>query len=213
MAINLKNPGLLKGVLSFLLAGGLLAAFFLTHLVSFSFPNQAEKVNTLKAEYEKKSTELARARAAIADLPRFEAEYHQMHQRWTMAAELLPADKQLPVLLRKMTLAGQQTGVQFMMFRPSTARSENYYTELPVEISVSGGYHQVGSFLAELANMRRIVTVSNVRLSTNTKGDVVKTTSAQFTASAYSLNTTQAAPKPPVKNGQKGEAGNAQKSS
>ncbi|MBI1797558.1 MAG: type 4a pilus biogenesis protein PilO, partial [Candidatus Eisenbacteria bacterium] len=52
--------------------------------------------------------------------------------------------------------------------------------------------HQVGSFLAELANMRRIVTVSNMHLSANSKGDGLATTSASITASAYSLNTSAA---------------------
>jgi len=51
----------------------------------------------------------------------------------------------------------------------------------------------VGSFLAELANMRRIVTVSNLKLTTNNKNDGTGTTVAEFTASAYSLNTAPAA--------------------
>ncbi|HYM81057.1 MAG TPA: type 4a pilus biogenesis protein PilO [Candidatus Limnocylindria bacterium] len=192
--VNLKNQAVLKIALCVLLAGGVLGVFFFSHLVPFSFPNQRDRELALKADYEKKATELARARASVADLPRFEAEYEQLHERWAMAAELLPADRQLAALLRKITLAGQQTGVQFLMFKPSPANSETYYTELPMEISIYGGYHQVGSFLAELANMRRIVTVSNVKLSTNTKGDALATTSAALTASAYSLNPNAASP-------------------
>src|SRR5215470_5199771 len=186
--VDLKNQALLKVILSVLLAGGVLGVFFFTHVVPFSYPNQSEKIAALKADYEKKSTELARARASVADLPRFEAEYEQLHERWTMAAELLPTDRQLAALLRKITLAGQQTGVEFVMFKPNPAHPESYYTELPVELSITGSYHQVGSFLAELANMQRIITVSNVRLTQNTKGDALATTSAALTASAYSLN-------------------------
>jgi type IV pilus assembly protein PilO len=80
------------------------------------------------------------------------------------------------------------------MFRPSPMRSETYYTEMPVQISVQGGYHQIGSFLAELANLRRIVTVSSVHMKSSGKDDPLVTTSAEFTASAYSLNTTAAPP-------------------
>ena len=75
------------------------------------------------------------------------------------------------------------------MFKPAPMKSETYYTTMPIDITVYGGYHQVGSFLAELANMRRIVTVSNMRLTTNSKGDGLATTSASMTASAYSLVT------------------------
>jgi len=185
--LDLKNQAVLKVILSVVLAVFVLAVFFFTHFLPFGYPNGRDRLSALKAEYEKKSTELARARAAVADLPRFEAEYELLHQRWAMAAELLPTERQLAVLLRKISLAGQQTGVTFVMFKPAPARAETYYTTMPIDIMVFGGYHQVGSFLAELANLRRIVTVSNMRLTSNTKGDGLATTSASMTASAYSL--------------------------
>jgi type IV pilus assembly protein PilO len=192
--IDLRSPAVQKTLLSALLCAGVLAVFFFTHLLPFGYPNQDEKLGVLKADFEKKSTELARARATVADLPRFEAEYETLHQRWAQAAELLPADKQLSVLLRRITLAAQQTGVQFLSFHPTSVQTQQYYTELPMQIAVYGGYHQIGSFLAELSNLRRIVTVSDVKLSVNAKGDALESTSASFTASAFSLNT---APAPP----------------
>ena len=217
--LNLKSPGVQKFLLSIILGGGLLGLFFFTHFMPFGYPNQIEKLAELKSDYEKKSTELARARATVSDLPRFEAEYEQLHQRWELAAELLPADRQLSALLRKITLAAEQSGVQFRVFRPSAPKSEQYYTELPLQLQVQGGYHQVGSFMAELANMRRIITVSNVELKASTdKSNTLATSMANFTASAYSLNTTSAAPAPvapvaaPLKGDKKEEAGHARKS-
>jgi type IV pilus assembly protein PilO len=192
--VDLRNPTVQKIILSVMLAGGVLAVFFFTHFVPFGFPNRSDEIAVLKADFEKKSTELARARATVADLPRFEAEYEQLHERWAMAAELLPTDRQMPALLRRITLSAQQTGVQFVSFRPAANRVEEYLTEVPLQIQVNGGYHQVGSFLAELANMRRIITVNNVRIRSNTdRENPIATTVAEFTASAYSLNTSSAA--------------------
>ena len=193
--LDIKKQALLKGILGVALSAGALVVFFFSHAVPFSYPSQRDQLNALKADYEKKSTDLDRARAAVSDLPRFEAEYELLHDRWTVASELLPAERQLAVLLRKISLAGQQTGVSFVMFKPEPAEAQNYYTELPVEITVFGGYHQVGSFLAELANLHRIVTVSKLKLTTNLKGDGLASTSASLTASTYSLNT-DAAPAP-----------------
>src|SRR5262245_48883186 len=107
MANENQNTALLKTILAGLLALGALGVFFFTHYVPFGFPVQREKVDALKTEFEKKSTELTRAKASVADLPRFEAEYEQLHERWVMAAELLPVDRQLAALLRKITIAGQ----------------------------------------------------------------------------------------------------------
>jgi type IV pilus assembly protein PilO len=189
--VDFKSPAVQKLSLAILVAGAALGIFYFTHLVPFGFQNTRDQVASLRADYEKKSSELARARASVADLPRFEAEYDQLHQRWELAAELLPTDRQLSTLLRKITLAGQQTGVAFVMFKPSAQRQSEYHTELPVQISVTGPYHNVGSFLAELANLRRIVTVSNLHLAANTRADD-GTTTAEFVASAYSLNTSAA---------------------
>ncbi len=208
--LDLKNPTVQKIVLSALVVSGVLGVFFFTHFLPFSYPTQRDRIEGLKADFEKKSTELARARATVADLPRFEAEYEQLHQRWSLAAELLPADRQIAALLRKITLAAQQTGVQFVAFRPSGPKNEQYYSELPLQLSVTGGYHQVGSFMAELANLRRIITVSNVHLKANTSTDASYTTAVDFTASAYSLITSPAVPA--VANKKEGDS-NARKAS
>ena len=190
--LDIKSPGVQKLLLAILLAGGALGVYFFSHLLPWTFPKGSEHISELKSTYEQKSAELARARASVADLPRFEAEYDQLHQRWAMASELLPTDRQLPTLLRKITLAGQQTGVTFTMFRPGSMKPSDYHTEMPINVAVSGDYHSVGSFLAELSNMRRIVTVSNLKLVTNGKSDGAGSTIAEFTASAYSLNTAPA---------------------
>jgi type IV pilus assembly protein PilO len=196
-SLDLKSPVTQKILLSGALSAVALVLFFFTHYIPIGFPNQREKIDALKVDYEKKSTELARARATVADLPRFEAEYETLHQRWSLAAELLPTDRQVAALLRKITLAAEQTGVHFVTFRPSGPKNEQYYTEMPLQITVNGGYHQIGSFLAELANLRRIITVSNVKLKQNSGSDPLITTQVDFIASAYSLNTAPTAP-PPV---------------
>ena len=63
-----------------------------------------------------------------------------------------------------MTLVGDQSGVDFLLFRPLPAQAAQYYTEYPIEVKVEGGYHEVGAFLGELANMERIVTVSDLTI-------------------------------------------------
>jgi type IV pilus assembly protein PilO len=206
--LDIKSPGVQKLLLAFLLSAGALGVFFFSHLMPWTFPNGSARISEMKSQYEQKSAELARARASVADLPRFEAEYDQLHQRWELASELLPTDRQLPTLLRKITLAGQQAGITFTTFRPSGMKPSDYHTEMPIKVQVSGDYHSVGSFLADLSNMRRIVTVSDLKLTTNMRNDNTGTTVAEFTASAYSLNT---APAPAVTDASKKGAANGRK--
>ena len=183
--LDLKSPGLQKLLLAFLLSGGALGVYFFSNLLPWTFPQGSARIGALKSQYDQRSAELARARASVADLPRFEAEYEQLHQRWELASELLPADRQLPTLLRKITLAGQQTGITFTLFRPSAMKPSDYHTEMPINVAVSGDYHAVGSFLAELANMRRIVNVNGIALDRPTVKNEKVVLQSTFVATTF----------------------------
>ena len=52
----------------------------------------------------------------------------------------------------------------FQTFKPAPQKPQEFYNENPVEIEVKGGFHQVGVFLSRLANLSRIVNVTNLQL-------------------------------------------------
>lgn len=191
MAINLRDSRVQGGIISGLLGAGALYVFFATTYVPFTYPVNDGKIKELKADFEKKSNDLARARQSVADLPRFQAEFAALHERYEMAAELLPTEKEMPGILRRITLAGQQCGVEFESFRPDPEVVKEHYVEIPIQLDVHGGYHEVGQFLAELSNMKRIMKISNLQLTANPKAeeeDGGGTTSARLTVTAYTLD-------------------------
>jgi type IV pilus assembly protein PilO len=112
-----------------------------------------------------------------------------------MAAELLPTEKEMPGILRRITLAGQQCGVEFESFRPEPELMKDHYVEIPIQLDVRGGYHEVGQFLAEVSNMPRIMKISNLQVLANPKvaEDETETTEARFTVTAYTLDPNAAA--------------------
>ena len=148
-SFNLRDPRTQALLITGLLGAGALYVFLATTLLPINYPVAAAKIKDLKADYEKKSNDLARARQSVADLPRFQAEFAALHERYEMAAELLPTDKEMPGVLRRLTLAGQQCGVQFESFRPEADVRRDHYSEVPIQLEIVGGYHQVGQFLAE----------------------------------------------------------------
>lgn len=188
MKFDLRDPKTRNAVLVVILVGAGLYLFFATPYVPFGWQPTAAKIATLRTDFEKKSNDLSRARQAVADLPRFQAEFAQLHERYEMASELLPTDRELPGLLRKITLAGQQAGVTFQLVRPQPPITREHYIELPIYITVQGGYHQVGQFVAQLANLERIVNVGTLNLASFTAADDPSTCQASFTATAYMLN-------------------------
>ena len=190
-SLNLRDPGTQASIVTGLLGAGALYVFFATTYVPFTYPVNSTKIEELKTTYDKKSNDLARARQSVADLPRFQAEFAALHERYEMAAELLPTDKEMPGVLRRLTLAGQQCGVRFESFRPDPEIRKDHYTEVPIQLKVVGGYHQVGQFLAEVANMPRIMKVSNLQVNSNMKkddGEEGMTTSCDLVITVFTLN-------------------------
>ncbi len=204
-SLNLRDPRVQGSLVSGLLGAGALYVFFATTYVPFTYPVNAAKMSELKADFEKKSNDLARARQSVADLPRFQAEFAALHERYEMAAELLPTEKEMPGILRRITLAGQQCGVEFESFRPEAEVVKEHYIEIPIQLHVRGGYHEVGQFLAEVSNMPRIMKISNLQLMANPKvaEDETETTEARFTVTAYTLDPNAAAAAQKGKDGKK----------
>ncbi len=187
-SFSLRDPKTLRPLITGLLGAGAIYGFFFTPYLPVNYSVAAGRIKELKSDYEKKSSDLARARQSVADLPRFQAEFATLHERYEIAADLLPTEKEMPGVLRRLTLAGQQCGIQFESFRPDPEVRREHYTEVPIQLKVVGGYHQVGQFLAEVANMSRIMRVSNLQVLTNTKGDEDQTTAAGLVITVYTLN-------------------------
>ena len=62
------------------------------------------------------------------------------------------------------TRRGLGRGLQFELFRPGQVVVKDYYAELPIGIRVSGRYHDLGAFTADIANLSRIVTLHNLSI-------------------------------------------------
>ena len=188
--LNLRDPRVQASLFTGLLGAGARYVFFATTYVPINYPVNDARIKELKADFEKKSNDLARARQSVADLPRFQAEFAALHERYEMASELLPTDKEMPGILRRITLSGQQCGITFESFRPDPEVAKDHYVEIPIQLDIYGGYHEIGQFLAELSNMKRIMKISNLQLTANTKDaeDDGGTTSARLTVTAYTLD-------------------------
>ena len=100
----------------------------------------------------------------VRNLARVEQEYETLHSQWQVASTLLPEQNEMSDLLRKVTAAGKQSGIEFKLFRPEPTVGREFYTDNPVSVRVQGGYHQTGVFLSRLANLNRIVNVGSLRM-------------------------------------------------
>jgi len=195
--MSLRDPKTQKVLLTVVITVILLWGYFMTSILPFGYQPRAKQTKALQAEYEKASAELEKARRSVDNLPQLERESAELQKKWKQAEALLPSDKEVAELLTQVTRAGEQSGVKFELFRPRQPRPQEFYNENPVEVRVSAGYHQLGMFLSRVANLPRLVNVSDLNLvGKEAKQDKKKkvssdhTLTASFTATAYSLRDT-----------------------
>jgi len=89
----------------------------------------------------------------------------QVEEYVTQLEKQLPGKAEMDALLSDINQAGLGRGLQFELFRPGQVAVKDYYAELPISIKVSGRYHDIGSFAADIANLSRIVTLHNLNLT------------------------------------------------
>lgn len=88
----------------------------------------------------------------------------QVQEYVTQLEKQLPGKAEMDALLSDINQAGLGRGLQFELFRPGQQQIKDYYAELPIAIRVTGRYHDVGSFAADVANLSRIVTLQNLTI-------------------------------------------------
>ena len=81
----------------------------------------------------------------------------------------LPSKAEMDALLSDINQAGVGRGLQFELFKPGQVLVKDYYAELPINIKVSGNYHDVGKFTSDIANLPRIVTLNNLNLTAGSR--------------------------------------------
>ena len=135
--MDLKDPKTQKMILVGLGTAALVYFYVFADFVPFNFKARSKEIATLKADYTKKSNELTKAQQLVNRLPELKKEFALLNQRWEVAQELLPSQKEVASLLRKVTIAGQEAGIKFLLFKPGTANPQTYFTENPVQVSVT----------------------------------------------------------------------------
>ncbi|RZI82107.1 MAG: pilus assembly protein PilO [Rubrivivax sp.] len=140
---------------------------------------ERDKEPTLKEEFRSK---LAQA----INLNELRKQRTQVQEYVTQLEKQLPGKAEMDALLSDINQAGLGRGLDFELFRPGQVSVKDYYAELPISIRVSGRYHDIGAFTADIANLSRIVTLHNLSIGLPTSpGAAGNTLFMEATARTY----------------------------
>jgi type IV pilus assembly protein PilO len=112
----------------------------------------------------------------------------QVQQYVSLLEKQLPSKSEMDALLSDINQAGLGRSLQFELFKPSPPVTLEYYMEQPIALKVTGRYHDIGAFTADVAALSRIVTLNNISLSpapVGSKGSVPDALVMEATAKTF----------------------------
>ena len=161
--------------------------FFWLADVQASLDAERDREPQLRQDYKNK---LAQA----VNLPELRKQKSQVEEYVTQLEKQLPGKAEIDSLLSDISSAGVGRGLQFELFRPGQVLVKDYYAELPIAVKVSGRYHDIGAFAADVSNLSRIVTLHNLVVVAPNTRDANSVLSMEATARTYRyLDTTEVA--------------------
>ena len=126
----------------------------------------------LREDYNKKLIQ-------AVNLEALKKQREQVQQYVTQLEKQLPSKAEMDALLSDINQAGLGRSLQFELFRPGQVSIKDYYAELPIALRVTGRYHDMGAFAADIANLSRIVTLNNISIVPVKDGNLVMDATAK----------------------------------
>ncbi|MFO0113785.1 MAG: type 4a pilus biogenesis protein PilO [Betaproteobacteria bacterium] len=159
-----KNPSnwpwpFRAGALLLLFIGILVAGWFLL----FS-EQRAELDKEQQKEVELKNTFIEKKKLAV-NLEAYQQQRAEIEQSFGALLKQLPTKSEIEALIIDINQAGLGRGLQFELFKP--AQNENlteFYAEKPVDLKVTGNYHDLGAFSSDVSKLSRIVLLSDLKI-------------------------------------------------
>jgi type IV pilus assembly protein PilO len=120
--------------------------------------------NKLKDEYVNKKKQ-----AVNLDLHR--QQLREIDTQFGALLKQLPNKSQMDALLVDINQAGLGRGLQFELFKPAgSEQRREFYAELPIDVKVTGTYHDMGAFASDVGQLSRIVALKDVSITAGKDG-------------------------------------------
>lgn len=153
----LKLPNKQKIALMVLILIGIGAGFFFG-----LYQPKMKEVKTLQDKLADLDRQIQDNKRIADNLPKYKKDYEQLKTDLESALTELPNQKEIPSLLTSITSKGKEAGLDFLVFRPRAEETKDFYSAVPVDISVSGSYYNLANFFVAVGSLPRIVNISNV---------------------------------------------------
>jgi len=144
-----------------------------------------KKITREQGEVKRLEGEVATAKAQAARLPQMERDFESLKTVMANIEKQLPKEKDFPELLRTITRDTQRFHLKVSNITPGGLQDQSIYQTFPLQISLTGRFHNLGRFLTAMGTKDRIISAEGLKISLQTATDVDATISATFSLLAY----------------------------
>jgi len=162
-SIDLENPGMwpnpikmISLILAFVVVFGIGAWFFVGG-ENVRYEQAVKKEKSLRGEF-------ARKQKLAVNFTIYKKQLAEISNRFEKLLLQLPSKSEVPALLEDISKMGLVSGLEFKLFDPLDEVDRDFYKELPINISVTGQYHQLAEFVSRVASLDRIVTLHDMKI-------------------------------------------------
>lgn len=132
---------------------------------TYMYKPMQEKGMELDRKIMEKQRELEETQKIVDNLDIKRAQFEKVKKELEFVIKRLPGKQEMPQLLETVTKLALKSNIELISFRPMPSVSKEVYEEVPVTLNIKGTYHSVGFFLAQIGNLERIITPSNVKMN------------------------------------------------
>lgn len=151
------------------------------------------QLTSLAGRQEAANRTLAEKQAIADNLVERRKEMDLLETRFQEALTQLPERKDIEELLAQLNDVGKKSGLEIGKVTPQAEAQEGFYARIPIAMTVAGNFHEIAMFMQEIANLRRIVNVSAIRLGGPKTNNEKVTLQAEFLATTFRFSEPKAA--------------------
>ena len=130
----------------------------------------SEQIDTLEARKQdelKLKEEYVGKKAQAVNLDLYTQQMNEIDRSFGALLKQLPNKAEVESLLVEINQSGMGRGLQFELFKPGQEIVKDFYAELPINVRLTGSYHDFGAFAGDIGRLSRIVTLNNIAISSN----------------------------------------------
>jgi Tfp pilus assembly protein PilO len=172
-------------ILLFAIIGG--AGIFAYHY--FFGSNLREQLKSKEAQLAREHQEIAKGRAAEKRIVEFRAELTELETRFETLKTVLPEQRDVADMLRRIQMLATQSSLVVKAFRPQAVASKQLHQEWPMTIELDGTYHSLARFFDQVSKVPRIINIGGISIKAKPEQDATDgtTITALCTATTFVL--------------------------